>query len=272
MFLQDLRNSIDNYGDEWYMPYFDGYTGPYYSAGKIQGSTTKNPVQPRGRLGHLSREHDFRYATANSCDDLDRADQIYYEKSRGMSLIPRSIGAIPLYANAPARKIARMMGSTCKGSEAHLAGSKTNEISMNRSNLRRVIGGPVQPSGVPDPPKNNRDTQPSVVTSQPNSGYDRWKNTDPRVPKEEPLPTVQAMGTSKNTPLPVLSGQSVDSNPTSRAFVYIGNYMQGRSLVRACAEKGKSLRNVFAFTSKPKKNKNKNKSVFGFKRNKVYMC
>lgn len=114
----DLFKSYKTFGDEWYFPYFDGYTGPYYSAGKLQGSTTKNQVRPTGRLGYLSREHDFRYATANSLDDLDRADQIYYDKTREMSLIPRTIGAIPLYGNALARKVARATGETYVGAEA----------------------------------------------------------------------------------------------------------------------------------------------------------
>jgi len=263
MFLQDLRNSIESYGDEWYMPYFDGYTGPFYSAGKIQGSTTKNPVKPRGRLGHLSREHDFCYATADSCDDLDRADKIYYEKSRGMSLIPRSIGAIPLYANAPARKIARLMGSRCRGPEAHLAGSKTNEIVMSQA----------IPPAERDPGNlRGSNSNPAGATGGAATPDDWWARHQRVPPEEEPFATVQVQGRTKNTPLPVTSGQCVDPNPVGHALVYVGNYMQGRSLVRACAEKGKSLKNVFAFTLKPKKNKNKNKSVFGFKRNKVYMC
>jgi len=99
-------------------PFFDCYTGPYWSDGKWQGSTARGSCKPKSRLDELSREHDASFALCTDLDCLDRADELYYQKSRDMSLVPRVIGAMPLYGNKLGRMAARMMGMEYVGAES----------------------------------------------------------------------------------------------------------------------------------------------------------
>ncbi len=92
---------------DWYLPYTDGYTGPYYSDGKFQSSVANGKFKPRGRLGEFSRDHDTAYKLCQgdfSCNDA--ADREYFRKTQEESwaylpIIPRLIGAIPLAAHNP---------------------------------------------------------------------------------------------------------------------------------------------------------------------------
>jgi len=92
---------------DWFLPYTDGYTGPYYSDGKFQSSVANGKSKPRGRLGEYSRDHDTAYALCNgdlSCND--QADREYFRKTQAtdwayLPIIPRLIGALPLAAHNP---------------------------------------------------------------------------------------------------------------------------------------------------------------------------
>lgn len=103
---------------EWTVPFTDCYTGPNWSDGKWQGSTARGTCKPKSRLDELSRVHDASFALCTDLDCLDRADELYYQNSRDMSLVPRAIGAMPLYGNAIGRKVARFMGYGYTGAEA----------------------------------------------------------------------------------------------------------------------------------------------------------
>lgn len=268
----ELAESLSRYGDEWYLPYFDGYTGPYYSAGRLQGSTTKNPVAPKGKLGHLSREHDFRYAKAHSLDDLDRADQIYYDKSRKMSLIPRAIGAMPYYGNAPGRALARWRGHTYKGAEAD-EGSK--EFKMSQA--------------IPFP-STNRDPQPGGVPLD--NFYDpRLRGSERKIREKKELPPEQAYATvvaepvkkTTSRPIEVHNGQCVSQGSCSSTYglnsnvpdrmVYTGDYYGGGSLVkkhlaRTESEYRSRIKDLFKPSERMRMRFNSKKK---FKRNKVYV-
>jgi hypothetical protein len=102
---------------EYYLPYFDNYTGPSWSDGKFQGSTAKGRNPALTRLDVHSKKHDERYATCDSLECLDAADDAYYESTRGMSFVPRVIGLMPKYGNRPLRIVYKALGLGYKGSE-----------------------------------------------------------------------------------------------------------------------------------------------------------
>lgn len=84
--------------DDWSWPYTDGYTGPYYSDGKFQSSVPNGRTKPKNKLAAFSRDHDTDYYYCNgvkSCTDA--ADVRYYDRTRQMGFIPRTIGAMPLW-------------------------------------------------------------------------------------------------------------------------------------------------------------------------------
>jgi len=100
---------------EWTLPFFDNFTGPYWSDGKFQGSTSKSKKKPTTKLDYLSREHDRSYALCESLECLDDADWDYYVRSREMSLGPRIIGTLPLLGNAPLRSVYKLFGAGYTG-------------------------------------------------------------------------------------------------------------------------------------------------------------
>lgn len=112
-----------NYNDlpEWYLPYFDNFTGPFWSDGKFQGSTSRSKKKPLTKLDWHSRDHDSEYALCDSLSCLDDADLDYFERTRNMSLGPQIIGTMPLIGNKPLREIYKLLGWGYRGSEAHLA-------------------------------------------------------------------------------------------------------------------------------------------------------
>lgn len=92
---------------DWFFPYTDGYTGPYYSDGKFQSSVANGKTKPRGKLGEFSRDHDTAY---NLCQGdsrcNDEADREYYRRTRdepwaSVPFVPRLIGMLPLAAHNP---------------------------------------------------------------------------------------------------------------------------------------------------------------------------
>jgi hypothetical protein len=111
-----------NYDDlpEWYLPYFDNFTGPYWSDGKLQGSTSRPKKKPLTKLDWHSRDHDSEYALCDSLSCLDDADWDYYRRTRNMSLGPKIIGTMPLVGNAPLRMVYKLMGKNYRGAESHL--------------------------------------------------------------------------------------------------------------------------------------------------------
>lgn len=111
-----------NYDDlpEWYLPYFDHFTGPNWSDGKFQSSTSRSKKRPLTKLDWHSRDHDSEYALCDSLSCLDDADKNYYERTRNMSLGPKIIGAMPLIGNAPLRMVYRLIGAGYRGSEHKL--------------------------------------------------------------------------------------------------------------------------------------------------------
>lgn len=96
---------------EFYWPYFDNYTGPYWSDAKFQASVKSGKSKPATRLDILSKRHDEQYASCGDDDNcLNAADDLYYEDSRGMSLGPRFIGTLPKLINRPIRNTKRLVG------------------------------------------------------------------------------------------------------------------------------------------------------------------
>lgn len=107
--------------DDWSWPYTDGYTGPYYSDGKFQSSVPNGRTKPKNKLAAFSRDHDTDYYYCNgvkSCTDA--ADVRYYDRTRQMGFVPRTIGAMPLWwhnhslwvSEQRRRKINTMRGNT----------------------------------------------------------------------------------------------------------------------------------------------------------------
>jgi hypothetical protein len=84
---------------EWSLPYTDNYTGPLWSDGRFQASVAQGKSQPKTKLDKLSKAHDRSYALSGGYMDRLRADLVYYRDSRGMSLAPSLIGAMPLVGN-----------------------------------------------------------------------------------------------------------------------------------------------------------------------------
>lgn len=104
---------------EWTWPYFDNYTGPYWSDGRFQSSVKRGKAKPMTKLDVLSKKHDERYANnIGDNDELFLADLEYYKASRDMSFVPRVIGAMPLYGNYIFRQPSNKLRSK------HLRGEK----------------------------------------------------------------------------------------------------------------------------------------------------
>lgn len=94
---------------EWNWPFVDHYTGPYWSDGKFQTSVEKGERRPSSKLDRLSKRHDNQYYSCGSnLDCLDDADELYYQASRGMSIVPRVVGLMPKYGNQPGRQATRL--------------------------------------------------------------------------------------------------------------------------------------------------------------------
>jgi len=87
---------------EWSLPYFqENYTGPWLSDGKFQGSVANGKAKTKSKLDALSREHDTAYALCKDSSCLRKADRVYYDKTRSMSLVPRIAGNLVRYWNDP---------------------------------------------------------------------------------------------------------------------------------------------------------------------------
>lgn len=84
---------------EWLMPYNDNYTGPFWSDGKWQTSTSRGKSRPKSKLDVRSMRHDADYATCLGYDCLEAADYRYLYNTRHMSFVPRNIGRMPYYGN-----------------------------------------------------------------------------------------------------------------------------------------------------------------------------
>lgn len=80
---------------EWELPYFDGYTGPYYSDGKLQASVAHGKRVPKSKLARYSRDHDTSYNLCRDNSCLNAADELYRERTSTMSFFPRIIGKLP---------------------------------------------------------------------------------------------------------------------------------------------------------------------------------
>lgn len=145
--------------------FHDNYTGPYWSDGKFQKSTSKGKSKPASKLDKLSKTHDASYDLCGSYDCLDDADQLYYEDSRNLSFVPRMIGYLPKYGNYIPRLVERQLFpfNAPGGAKMKLRGSvynpytKTTSTDVGDSYLRPIP----QPVGL------------SYGPSLPNSTYDK---------------------------------------------------------------------------------------------------
>lgn len=92
------QNKNDAYSEEYQalpdssFPYFDNYTGPYWSDGKFQASVANGKSKPVSKLDWHSREHDSCFARGK---DIYDCDEIYYQNTRGLDLRGRLVGIIP---------------------------------------------------------------------------------------------------------------------------------------------------------------------------------
>jgi len=102
---------------DFHMPYFDCNTGPNWSDGKWQSSTSKRKCKPISKLDVFSGEHDTAYATCGDYDCLTGADDQYYHSTRNLNFAARAIGVLPKYGNAIPRAIMKRLGYKFKGAE-----------------------------------------------------------------------------------------------------------------------------------------------------------
>ncbi len=85
---------------DWDWPFLkDCYTGPWWSDCKFQSSVADGKRKPRSKLEALSKRHDEQYKLCSDDDCLFDADIEYYQSSRGLSFVPRTIGTMPLRFN-----------------------------------------------------------------------------------------------------------------------------------------------------------------------------
>jgi len=103
---------------EYYLPYFDNFTGPGWSDGKWQSSTSRATKKALTKLDTHSKRHDSDYALCDSLSCLDDADELYSRSTSKMSFVPRTIGKMPLYGNAPVRYIYKALGLSYRGADA----------------------------------------------------------------------------------------------------------------------------------------------------------
>lgn len=102
---------------EYYMPYFDNFTGPGWSDGKWQSSTSRAKKKALTKLDTHSKRHDSDYALCDSLSCLDRADEMYSRGTSQLSFVPRFIGKLPKYGNAPLRSVYKALGIEYTGTE-----------------------------------------------------------------------------------------------------------------------------------------------------------
>lgn len=85
---------------DWDWPFLkDCYTGPWWSDCKFQSSVADGKRKPRSKLEALSKRHDEQYKLCSDDDCLFDADVEYYQGSRNLSFVPRTIGTMPLRFN-----------------------------------------------------------------------------------------------------------------------------------------------------------------------------
>lgn len=97
---------------DWYYPYFDGYTGPYYNQFNMQASKNSRGRGPRakGKLGYQSNVHDdycdscTKFGGSDVGDCLNWADEQYYKDTRDLGFVPRVAGNLVYYSRVPFRK------------------------------------------------------------------------------------------------------------------------------------------------------------------------
>ncbi|APG75732.1 hypothetical protein 2 [Changjiang sobemo-like virus 2] len=99
---EQKQNKKNAYPDEYdnlpdsSFPYFDNYTGPYWSDGKFQSSVNNGQSKPLSKLDWHSRDHDACFADGK---DIAYCDDVYYNNTRDLDLRGRLIGIIPKLAH-----------------------------------------------------------------------------------------------------------------------------------------------------------------------------
>lgn len=139
------------------------FTGPNWSDGKRQGSTSKGERQATSQLDVLSKAHDSAYAVSGDLDSLTEADLAYWRDSRRMSFVPRVVGMLPYYGNMVGRSVAKTLGMEYIGSE-HPSGkmnynakfgplgseTTTTRANSERNYLQSLRGSSVDSGETPD--------------------------------------------------------------------------------------------------------------------------
>jgi len=127
---------------EWMWPYTDNYTGPYWSDGKFQTSVADGKTKPKSKLDRISQRHDMAYAKSRGRSDLDRADLAYYEDTRHMSIVPRSIGSIVLYGNRFGRNALDLFSTEGGRSKENL--NMSQNLRYETDPTERIFGVPTE--------------------------------------------------------------------------------------------------------------------------------
>lgn len=119
---------------DWDWPFFkDCYTGPWWSDCKFQSSVADGKSRPRSKLEALSKRHDEQYKLCSDDDCLFDADVEYYQGSRGLSLVPRTIGTMPLKFNRE-----RLRGSVKNVEKKRMPVIRTSNMGTVQTNNPKV--------------------------------------------------------------------------------------------------------------------------------------
>jgi hypothetical protein len=98
------------------MDFTTNYCGMYWSDGKIQASVD-GQAEPVNELDAACRTHDRDYFYAERRDDLDAADNKFYDTTYNLGLRGKLYGALVKYGNSFLRGRAKMGATYAKGAK-----------------------------------------------------------------------------------------------------------------------------------------------------------
>lgn len=148
----------------------DNYTGPFWSDGKWQASVANGTRKPKNRFDSFSRDHDTAYATCLDLDCLDRADDIYYERTRDFRhIVPRTVGLLPKYGNRPFRTLYGLLW----GRKFGMGNSLSDRVDRDRREYLRKENQRYNANYEKQKQKDKLEPTPTPQPMQPNTGFSK---------------------------------------------------------------------------------------------------
>jgi len=165
------------------MDFTTNYCGMYYSDGRIQPSVADGATVPNGALDSACRDHDTAYALATNDQQLETADNKFYDQTNKLGIRGRVYGNIVKHGNKLARnKMAFLL--PLGGLIGYSAGAMA-VLSTMFGGQKPKLRQPPEPGLVYNPGEEPNDSSPSGTAIEPaapsgsladssNLGYSSW--------------------------------------------------------------------------------------------------